>query len=49
VIKKEKWPVLMGMKRLTLNWHFNPWIEEGGRGNGRGMLCGAWGSASMSG
>jgi hypothetical protein len=33
VIKVEEWPALMG----TLKWHFTPWIEEGGTGNGREM------------
>jgi hypothetical protein len=37
VIKAEEWPVLMGMKRLALNWCFTPRIG-GGRGNGAG--CG---------
>jgi hypothetical protein len=37
VIKAEEWLALIGMKRLTLNWHFTPWVEGGGRGNGRGM------------
>jgi hypothetical protein len=48
-IKAEEWPTLMGMKRLTLNWNFTLSIEGGGRGNGRGMRCGARGSGSMAG
>jgi hypothetical protein len=47
VVKAEEWPMLMGMKWLPLNWHFTPQNEEGRRGNGRGMQCGAWGSAPM--
>jgi hypothetical protein len=49
VIKAEEWPALMGMKRLTLNWCFTPRIEGRGRGNERGMRCGARGSGSMAG
>jgi hypothetical protein len=49
VVKAKEWPTLMGMKWLTLNWHFTLWIEGGGRGNGREMRCGVQGSASMAG
>jgi hypothetical protein len=43
VIKTEKLPALMGMKWLTLNWHFNLWIEggEGETGAGCGAALGA--------
>jgi hypothetical protein len=47
VIKAEECSSLMGMKWLTLNWHFTPWIE--GWGNRCGMRCGARGSGSMAG
>jgi hypothetical protein len=49
VVKAKEWPTLMGMKWLTLNWHFTLWIEGGGRGNGREMRCDVQGSASMAG
>jgi hypothetical protein len=49
VIKAEEWPTLMGMKRLPLNWCFTLRIRGGGRGNGRGMQCGARDSGSMAG
>jgi hypothetical protein len=49
VIKTEKQPTLMGMKWLTLNWHFNMQVEGGGRGNRYGMRCSARCSASMAG
>jgi hypothetical protein len=49
VIKVEEWPTLMGMKRLALDWCFTLRIEGEGRGNRRGMWCGARGSGSMAG
>jgi hypothetical protein len=41
--------MLMETKCLTLNWCFTLRIEGGGRGNKRGMWCGARGSASIAG
>jgi hypothetical protein len=48
VVKVEEWQMSMGMKQLTLNCHFTPRSEEGRRGNGRGMRCGAQGSIPMA-
>jgi hypothetical protein len=44
----EEWSVLMGMKRLPLNWHFTPRNEEVRRGKGHRMRCGARDSAPMA-
>jgi hypothetical protein len=49
VVKIEKRPMLMGMKRLTFKWHLLHGRKRGGGGNGRGMRCGAQGSNSMAG
>jgi hypothetical protein len=49
VTKAEEWPALTGIKWLAINWCFTPWIDGGGRGNGRGMRCNAQGSGGEAG